>query len=219
MAKVFTSMEEQCETWITQIKKCSSFSIDMPKLRASNCNITEIHPSIVALKNLNYIGMFKNSIKEIPKELCTMTQLKHLYLDKNLITNEGIPESFSNLTQLTHLAITDQLTSIPESFCDLINLQFLYLNDNDFSNAVFPDSLSNLTNLRSLHLVNTKLSTFPIEICTITSLTKIVINNNNICEIPEEISKLKSLSTFEKDNPISGPSLTYTIKSFESFNI
>eukprot|EP01095_Lingulamoeba_sp_RSL-Kostka_P013603 TRINITY_DN567_c0_g1_i2.p1 TRINITY_DN567_c0_g1~~TRINITY_DN567_c0_g1_i2.p1 ORF type:complete len:245 (-),score=35.52 TRINITY_DN567_c0_g1_i2:39-773(-) len=198
MAKVFTSIEEKCLTWLSSLNY-QDFNLESVQIYDVK-GIDEIHPSIVTMKKLEYLNLIDNEIKEIPKELCMMTQLKLLFLDDNLISCEGIPENITNLTQLTELSLSNKMTYIPECICDLISLENISLSGNDFSSMEFTDSLSKLTNLKNLNLANTKLENIPIQICNIPSLIVLILDDNNISSIPRDISKLISLKTLHLQN-------------------
>eukprot|EP01095_Lingulamoeba_sp_RSL-Kostka_P013611 TRINITY_DN567_c0_g5_i2.p1 TRINITY_DN567_c0_g5~~TRINITY_DN567_c0_g5_i2.p1 ORF type:complete len:245 (-),score=34.26 TRINITY_DN567_c0_g5_i2:35-769(-) len=199
MAKVFISQDEQCQTWLSSFVSLYKNTIDSVVLFLKYKNIQEIHPSIVAMKNLTSIDLRCNHIKEIPEELCLMTQLKRLYLDDNLISSEGIPDNFSNLTKLTHLSLAIRIKHIPECIYDLISLETLSLSNNE-GGIKFSDSLSKLTNLKELNLGDTRLNSFPIQIFHLSSLITLNLKNNSISVIPEEISRLTSLDSLNLQN-------------------
>eukprot|EP01095_Lingulamoeba_sp_RSL-Kostka_P012210 TRINITY_DN4793_c0_g2_i5.p1 TRINITY_DN4793_c0_g2~~TRINITY_DN4793_c0_g2_i5.p1 ORF type:complete len:240 (+),score=47.26 TRINITY_DN4793_c0_g2_i5:147-866(+) len=202
MSKVFTTPEELCQTWLDSFN--SGLTIESKKLTIHSKGVESINPNIFVMKNLISISFYNNKISELPEQLCELTQLESLYLDKNKIVSDGVPENIGNLTNLTNLSLSiNKLTALPESFGNLISLTELFIYNNDFSMGL-PDSFSRLTNLEKLHLQESNLNEFPIQLFNLKSLNYLNMRENDINEIPEDISQLSSLTDLLlENNPIS----------------
>jgi len=103
--------------------------------------------------------------KELPKEICELTEL-----------NELRPYGLS-------------LTAIPNEIGNLVNLKKLDLSGNTLT--TIPTTTGKLTNLKVLDLANNKLETLPEEIKNLKNLQKLKLKGNNFSKV--ELQKLKSL--------------------------
>ena len=80
-------------------------------------------------KKFEYLSLSWNQIKEIPKELGQLTNIKTLYLTDNQI--KEIPSELGKLTNLQELSLNkNQIKEIPKELRQLTNLEWLYLTDN-----------------------------------------------------------------------------------------
>jgi Leucine-rich repeat (LRR) protein len=126
-------------------------------------NLTE------ALKNpakVYKLDLHKTKLKEIPKEVFTLTNLQELNLSKNKLT--AIPKEIGKLKNLEVLNFsTNNIDTVPAEIGQLINIQKLILNQNVIDHL--PTTIGNLTKMYFLDLWG-----------------------NNIQEFPKEISKLKN---------------------------
>lgn len=144
--------------------------------------MTYIPTSIAHLKNLTYINLSNNSIKNIPTELMQLTNLQELYICHNKLTT--IPSEISQLTNLKNLDIgNNELISIPSEICQLSNLQYLWLSCNKLSSI--PNYLYKLTKLELLHLVINQLTNIPSELTQLNNLRVLCLGNNNLEYIPD----------------------------------
>jgi Leucine-rich repeat (LRR) protein len=93
-------------------------------------NLKEIPKSIGKLTNLKYLSLSNNNLKEIPKSLRKLTNLEYLYLENNKLSE--IPKSLGKLTNLKLLSCNNnKLTNIPKSIGKLTSLKNLYLCNNN----------------------------------------------------------------------------------------
>ncbi len=123
----------------------------------------------MALKNPDKVyrlDLHKTKLKEIPKEIFTLTNLQDLNLSKN------------------------KLTSIPKEIGKLKNLQVLNVSANDIDTV--PPELGQLVNIRRLILNQNEIAHLPNTIGNLTNMYFLDIWGNEIQELPKEISKLKN---------------------------
>lgn len=103
--------------------------------------------------------------KELPKEICELTEL-----------NELRPYGLS-------------LTAIPVEIGNLVNLKKLDLSGNNLTSL--PSSIGKLTNLKVLNLANNNLSKLPVEIKSLSNLKKLNIKGNKFSK--SDLQKLKNI--------------------------
>ena len=139
-------------------------------------------------------------LTEIPEAIANLTNLTHLYLSENQIAQ--IPEVLANLTNLTLLHLrSNQITQIPEALAKLTNLTQLNLKSNQITQI--PESLGNLTNLTHLYLSNNQITQIPEVFADLTNLTLLELSNNQITQIPKSLADLTNLTLLElSDNQI-----------------
>ncbi|XP_078452247.1 leucine-rich repeat transmembrane protein FLRT3-like [Lampetra planeri] len=113
-------------------------------------------------KNLEELRLDDNRIETISaKALLNLSKLKHLFLDGNLLTNEGIHEkTFNDLVNLTEISFTRNMLKIPVANLPRMNLQKLFLQENRI--MYIPINIfSSLKRLSFLDLSNNQLQTLP----------------------------------------------------------
>jgi Leucine-rich repeat (LRR) protein len=129
--------------------------------------LKEIPKNIMNLINLKELSIRCNKITEIPEWIFNLTNLRRLNLAHNQITE--IPESISKLTNLQELILKDnQIKEIPESICDLINLKEITLSYNQL--VEIPERIVNLTNLQILDVMKNRIACIPEIIRGMTNL-------------------------------------------------
>jgi Leucine-rich repeat (LRR) protein len=131
------------------------------KLDLSNQEISLKNEQWKLFINLEYLNLKNDRLKEIPKEISNLKQLKVLNLSGN------------------------DFNSLPNEFSNLNNLEELFLNDE--KNINLPKTLkilSKLPKLKSLHLENDNLYKLPNEINDLKSLESLYLNNNHFETIP-----------------------------------
>ena len=138
----------------------------------------------------------------IPKELGSLANLTHLYLDDNQLTGE-IPPELGGLSNLTELSLdNNQLTGeIPPELGGLSNLTYLILAVNQLTGGI-PPELGGLANLRWLYLGGNGLTgEIPPELGGLSNLTGLVLADNGLTgEIPPELGSLANLTELYLDN-------------------
>ena len=124
-----------------------------------NCsNLTIIPKEIKYIRNLEFLNIFNNQIREIPEIIGQLTNLRWLYLSNNKIRE--IPNTIGELTNLKYLNLhNNQIRDVPESIWQLTNLKNLYLSYNQIREI--PNSIGKLTNLKVLYLHNNQIEIMP----------------------------------------------------------
>lgn len=150
------------------------------RLNLSNQNIELPKETWSKFINLEYLSFKNDHLKEIPKEIALLKNLKVLDLSGN------------------------DFKTLPLSFSELSNLEELFLNDE--KNMILYDNIeiiSLLPHLRVLHLENDNLSNLPKNIFKLTNLESLFLNHNNFKQIPKGINGLDHLQYLDlNDNKI-----------------
>jgi len=132
-------------------------------LRTLECNnnpLSSLPASFIRLVNLRVVFFYGNAFTSLPSVLGSCVKLKHLGFG-DIITKAPaeIPDSWSNLTKLEQVSLTDcKFTSVPDFICGLGNLINLNLNFNRITRI--PDNLEDL-NLEELELDQNPLEYIP----------------------------------------------------------
>ncbi|XP_057726971.1 receptor-like protein 9DC3 [Arachis stenosperma] len=165
---------------------------------------------ILCLPNLYELQLYENENIQVhvPKLNCS-TSLSILDLSSCQFSGSQIPYSFSNLTQLTSLYLSENgfSGSIPSLLSNLPHLTHLDLSENAFTGS-FPSFLSNLHHLVYLDLSGNKLSgQIPNVFDRLTNLqTLSLLHNNFQGKLPSSLFALTQLSSLDcSNNEIEGP--------------
>lgn len=123
---------------------------------------TQLYTSLEsAAKNPEKVYKLKlqrSDLREFPKEILKMTNLRELDLSKNKI--KEIPEEIGTLKNLVYFNMSkNRLVSVPKGIGQLTNLRTLILNQNEIDSL--PDEIGNLTELRYLDLWANNLGYYP----------------------------------------------------------
>jgi len=174
------------------------------KLRCESLGITNIPEEICTLENLKSLYLSYNQLRSLPAEIGSLQNLQHLWLTRNQLSS--VPDSIGSLQNLQDLWLTrNQLSSVPDSVGSLQNLQDLCLENNQLSSV--PDSVGSLQNLRWLYLSRNKLSSLPAEINTLQNLLWVDLSKNQLRAIPETFFHLSDLKyiILAKDDTVEIP--------------
>lgn len=133
----------------------------LPKLDTLDmmaCNLREIPKEIALLKELKYLKLELNYLTQIPPEIGQLQKLESLNLTSNKLTQ--LPTEIGLLKQLKELILnSNDLTQIPASICDLKQLQKLYIQSNDLEQL--PEQIGDLAQLRFLSISGNAFKSFP----------------------------------------------------------
>ncbi|MCD4664073.1 MAG: hypothetical protein K8R68_02305, partial [Bacteroidales bacterium] len=162
-------------------------------LDLSEKNLKEVPKSIFKLKNLKILLLDNNEITEIPKEINSLKNLEDLYL--NSCNIQKIPDEIFELKKLKILDLSWNYDLIlPDKLGNLTNLKTLKLNYNQ--NFEFPSSTAELQNLEELEIYqysDEKPIDFPEVITKLISLKKLNLGSNSFKTIPESFLNLQNL--------------------------
>lgn len=171
-----------------------------------------------------YLYLQNNGIEVLPEDAFrNATQLKWLNLNRNRLTNEGLPEGvLQAMPNLMHLYLEEnQLTSVPSPlppklehlrlsrnriskippkvFAGMESLTLLDLQGNKLQDdSVTEVSLKGLSNLVQINLAKNQLASMPLGLPP--TMTQIYLDSNNIEKIPAEYFKGLPKVTFLRLN-------------------
>ncbi|KAF8038738.1 hypothetical protein BT93_B1325 [Corymbia citriodora subsp. variegata] len=154
--------------------------------------LEQVHPSIGILKGLISLDLrFCKSLKELPKEVGELEELKELILDHASIIK--IPMSISSLRKLEKLSAKrcSSLREIPNSIGDLQSLQHLDLTGPAIERL--PSSIGDLQSLQHLNLSGSTIERLPSSIGDLQSLQHLDLTDSAIKRLPSSIGDLQSL--------------------------
>ena len=152
--------------------------------------------TVEELLSASHLNLVYHELKELPKEIGNLKNLKTLILRYNQLTK--LPKEIGKLKNLEKLDISfNRLKELPDEIEDLENLELLYLNNNKITKL--PKEIGELKNLKELILTTNLLTEIPKEIGDMEKLEKLWINLNNITELPKEIANLKNIKYIAAD--------------------
>ncbi|KAI0984753.1 hypothetical protein GJ496_006338 [Pomphorhynchus laevis] len=165
-------------------------------------------------KTLEELFLDSNQLRELPKNLFKLSQLRLLTISDNEI--EFLSPDISNLVLLEQLDCSrNELICLPDEirFCEslqilnisgnplqnglpagvtgLLNLQHLTLNDCSLTHL--PEDIGSLTNLQTIEVRENLLRVLPESICQLSSLLSIDLGSNELCQLPRNLKSLSSL--------------------------
>ncbi|MFT5759271.1 MAG: hypothetical protein ACI9LM_004028 [Alteromonadaceae bacterium] len=128
------------------------------------------------------------------------------WADNNDISDDDLPRVLDELTQLTHLDLSNNhLTELPKEIGKLTQLTELNLSINSLTDL--PKEIGKLIQLTELNLSINSLTDLPKEIGNLTKLTSLYLSpcypvffddgNNRLTEIPKEIGNLIKLTELD----------------------
>lgn len=165
-------------------------------------NLKSIPETIWNLSNLEKLMLWHNfELETLPETIWNLSNLKELGLNNNELRSP-LPESFVQLTKLTHLELSCALEELPEDFWNLSNLEELNLYYNHLK--ILPESFYKLSNLKVLNLGGNPLNKLSESIGNLSQLTHLYLDETELTTIPEAIYKLPNLVLLD----LSGTSLT-----------
>ena len=154
-------------------------------------------PTLLKLKNLTYLDLSNNRIRELPPEITSLTSLAHLYLRNNQIGDDDFPKDLGSLKMtLRDLNMSgNRVTTIPPAILNLRGLKNLFMGGNRMT--FIPSAVQELRKLRVLYAGGNFLKTLPEEICHLTHLNALILADNQLETLPDTICELKRLQCLQ----------------------
>ncbi len=120
------------------------------RLNLSGCGLSTVPAALSQLSvSLTHLDLGSNSLQELPKAVCSLTNLQLLNLQGNQLTS--LPSAIGNLQSLRLLGLkSNQLAHLPESFSRLTALVELFITDNRLEDL--PEGMSACTSLVKLQV-------------------------------------------------------------------
>ncbi|CAK9809673.1 Leucine-rich repeat-containing protein 28 [Anthophora plagiata] len=143
--------------------------------------LTTLPTWIMELYNITNLYIFGNLIKEIPPELCQMSQLIVLDLSCNCL--EQIPPCIGNLVSLKSLSLNQNLLKkLPIEMNQMHNLEVLSLSENEF--VALPEWIGSLPKLKELNADYNDLKELPNRLTLSSELSLISVCSNSLRYLP-----------------------------------
>ena len=178
-------------------KKVNSFEFSSLKLPTIPCD-SNLSSNLSGLKNITSINLSDNIINKIPLSLCEASNLKHLYLNKNLIpfiSEEYLDLFTSKILLLETLELNNnQILELSELIYRFKNLKSLKLHGNLLKSL--PD-LSKFKSLLELDIGANLIDKIPTEIFCMKTLESLNISSNNMELLPNSIVDLLHLKKLD----------------------
>ena len=207
---IANTMDMKRKEVLQKILRCAENNRTRLGLRIEN--LTEFAPEIGLLKNLRRLTIYskgtkkgvKEETKQLPLEICNLTNLEELTLKCNLTT---LPSEIGQLTKLTDLSLrSNQLSKLPSEIGKLKKLETISFYDNELQEL--PKEITQLTQLKYLDLGYNDFSKFPAYLLELKQLEYLYLELNNLTSLPAEIAKHKKLKHLDiKENPLNEASL------------
>lgn len=169
-----------------------TFGISLMSLRLIGVQLEEFPEEIAEhLFELQIISLENNRIAHVPDNLCSLTQLRELYLSHNLISQ--LPQRIGFLCSLQHLAVNNnRLKDLPQTFGALNLLTRVDLECNELT--VLPENLEHMASCEVLIVNRNRLIRLPRCLGRMPSLTHFSASNNKIPYLPQELFASKTVS-------------------------
>ena len=146
---------------------------------------------------MSFFNCGNNKIKNIPIEICNLTQLRDFSCCHNFI--KEIPKEIGNLTELEQFSCnSNYIQNIPIEIGNCINLKSFYCHNNQIT--TIPKEIGNLVHLDRFFCDKNQISIIPKEIGNLLHLEYFICSDNQIETIPIEIMNCINLHYFRYSN-------------------
>ncbi|ORX99274.1 L domain-like protein [Basidiobolus meristosporus CBS 931.73] len=164
---------QKCAAW-TRLEICDF----------SDNRLTSVPPEVLRswASTLKVLGLGRNEIRELPKEIGELTELVALGLRGNLLTS--LPD-LSGLTKLNALNVAhNKLKGLPLSVAKCVALEAIFAFNNEMTRI--PASIGRMPKLHSLFLTGNHIEYLPAEILEIPNLVLQVSEDSLVFQLEEE---------------------------------
>ncbi|PAA93464.1 hypothetical protein BOX15_Mlig002137g3 [Macrostomum lignano] len=170
------------------LKACSGQADSLDKRHASLQSVPE--DVFRNGRTLEECMLDSNQIKELPKKIFAITQLKRLTLSDNSLTR--IPPNIGNLTALLELDVSrNEITDFPENIKFCSDLRMLDMSSNPIQGL--PPGLCQLKNLTQLNLNDITLGELPPDFGNLNALRRLELRDNLLKSLPPSFGALQCL--------------------------
>ena len=175
-----------------RFSECQSLKFARIYFYETGSGTVKLSSKIGDLKNLEFLEITSNKLKELPATLSALPALKILKISAQNL--QSIPENIGSLANLEDFSIYGAFNKIPNSFGNLKKLTYLFLGGYA---TTLPESFGNLTSLIYFNASSTELKTLPKSFGNLKKLKEIVLDMSKIEVLPESFSELDALETLK----------------------
>jgi internalin A len=176
---------------ITDNKLDLSSYLHLETVRIKNVE-SSIHFNGEKLKSLFIINC---KLKVIPSFIYKQKNLNRLFLNSNQISI--LDQGLNTLTNVEHLALSDNNIKDSNSMITLKNLKVVELDKNNLS--IMPSWIYNQDKLETLSIGNTNITDIPDKLFNLKNISRLDFANLNIDYISNKIQSLQSLNFVNLD--------------------
>ena len=138
-----------------------------------------IPQELFQLKELQYLDIRENGLKEIPQEIELLTSLKYIDIRNNQLSD--LPASIGQLTQLQRFYLgQNNYSSVPKAVGHLKALDLIDFSDNQIRSGC--EYLLDAPCLRNIYLNNNEITSFPFSQVKANQLEELVLIDNPLDE-------------------------------------
>ncbi|KAE9000398.1 hypothetical protein PR003_g18744 [Phytophthora rubi] len=198
---------------LTRLPSCLQTTTTLTAVRASYNFIQTFSPKLWKLREIRYLDLSHNRLKELPYvegdlKLLRETRewqvgvgllvgLEVLLLNDNRLIE--VPKSIEKCGALTLLDLSNnQLTSLSDEIPALTSLERMVLHHNALRSL--PEAMGDLSSLRELDLAHNRLLTLPESIGALHKLETLLLFSNQLRLLPKEFGALSQLRHLDLDN-------------------
>ncbi|XP_033329838.2 uncharacterized protein LOC117222313 isoform X1 [Megalopta genalis] len=143
--------------------------------------LSTLPPWIIELFNVTNLYIYGNLLKELPSQLCDMSQL--LVLDVSANKLEQIPSCIKNLINLKSLTLNQNfIDELPSEMNQMHNLEVLSICGNKF--IALPEWIGSLPKLKELNADNNCLKELPNRLTLSPQISLISVCSNRLRYLP-----------------------------------
>lgn len=166
-------------------------------------DLIEIPSQVYELTNIRTLDISNNKLKDLPLKLTTLTKLKSLKCDGNLLPNGSLSPTITKLSNLQIFSAGEnKLGQAQRSSPSKNSASNRRGNNHTTTTTTTTISFPSLPpSLKQLKLDSNHFQSIPLQICdpTLLKLEKLDLSQNNLAAIPSQIANLSSLTELNLD--------------------